>query len=135
MNGKNDTQDANADAAFAERSKALFEQSVAALDAQTLSRLNRSRQKALSTMDSTVIGFSRRTQWLPAAGVAAVALLAVTIWYTRVPTDEMEPAPIADLELLMAEDSFEMLQELEFYSWMNFDRESDAAAGSDSDVG
>ena len=39
--------------------------------------------------------------------------------------------PASDFELLMAEDSFDMLQDLEFYSWIDIDAEVEAGNGAD----
>jgi hypothetical protein len=40
-----------------------------------------------------------------------------------------------DFELLMAADSFEMLQELEFYSWIDIDAELGRESTTGADVG
>lgn len=119
---------------FAQQAKTLFDQSVAGLDGQTQSRLNRGRQAALAELGSGAPGFGRWTQWVPATGVAAVAVLAVVLWQGDSPPDPLAlPAP-GDFELLMADDSFEMLQDLEFYSWIDMDVEPDHE-GADADVG
>ena len=36
-----------------------------------------------------------------------------------------------DFELLMAEDAFDMLQDLEFYSWVDIDAALDSEPGAD----
>ena len=56
-----------------DRAKKLFDNSVERLDAATLSRLNQGRHKALDELRraENTISWGR---WLPAAGVAAVAV-------------------------------------------------------------
>ncbi|MCH6549034.1 MAG: hypothetical protein IH812_04305 [Proteobacteria bacterium] len=109
------------------KAKELFDQSVDGLDAETRSRLNRGRHEALAQLRPGV-RYGQWLQWnqrtLPAAGVAAAAVVAVLIWAGRPPVDDLTPPAMAsDFEILLAEDSFEMLQELEFYSWIDFEAE------------
>ena len=53
------------------------------------------------------------------AGVAAVALVAVVITQNPVGTYEPPSTTVADMEILLGEDSIEMFEELEFYSWID----------------
>lgn len=106
---------------FAQRARQLFDESVEGLDAQTRSRLNRARQQALASADSNA-GFRPLSPWVPATGVAAAAVIALAIWGGS-PQPE-EPAPTAmdaDFEILLNADSLEMLEDLEFYSWLDLD--------------
>lgn len=103
--------------------RALREQADA-LDAATRSRLSRARQEALAEFDRA----SARPAWLgsgwqPALGAAAVAVLAVALWTGRggPPVEPALPAtddPALALELLLADDSLELIDELEFYDWV-----------------
>jgi hypothetical protein len=94
---------------------------------------------ALAELDSGAVSLGRWMHWAPAAGVAVVAVAAVVLWNGNPQLDagieSIEPAMSGDLELLMAEDSFDMLQDLEFYSWVEIDAEIDADPGEDADVG
>ena len=111
------------DQAFVTKAKELFDQSVQSLDGETQSRLNRARNEALA---HTGRGISH-TQWLrwaPATGVAAAAVVAVVVLTGRPPVDDLTPpATAGDFELLLEEESFEMLEELEFYSWIDLEGE------------
>jgi len=110
-----------ADERFASRAKMLFDESVRDLDGATQSRLNRGRQEALARA-TTGAQTARWNQWLPAAGVAATAAFVVMIWPSGQQTDVLTPpTSAADFELLLERDEFEMLQELEFYSWIDVD--------------
>jgi hypothetical protein len=129
----NERKDMDADKAFAEKAKQLFDESVAGLDGQTRSRLNRGRQAALDTLKT---GRPVWVQWVPAAGVAAAAVVAVVLWTGNSPVDDLTPeASVADFEILLTEDSFEMLEELEFYSWIDLDEDADEIVEPDDIVG
>jgi hypothetical protein len=129
----NERKDIVADKAFAEKSKQLFDESVAGLDGETRSRLNRGRQAALDVLKT---GRPVWVQWAPVAGVAAAAVVAVVLWTGNPPVDELTPeASAADFEILLTEDSFEMLGDLEFYSWIDLDEDADEIVEPDDIVG
>lgn len=101
---------------FERRSRAAFEDSVAALDGATRSRLARARQAALGEIRRRPVLFRG---WVPAGALAAAAVLAVALWTGR---ESLAPpalqAPFEDLELMVAGEDFEMLDEDEaFYAW------------------
>ncbi len=105
------------DQEFTKKAKAAFDTSVDELDAATLSRLNRSRHEALAELHRP----SRRwSTWMPATGVAAAVLVAVIVLQLPAVDDEAAgPTAATDMEILLGEDSIEMLEELEFYSWLD----------------
>ena len=109
------------------QAKELFDESVEQLDAATLSRLNRARQRALAEVDPAV----RQGQWLrwvPVTGVAAAALVTVMVMNEGGPTDD--PMTVSDFEMLLEEESLEMLEDLEFYTWLELaDTEADGHVG------
>lgn len=122
------------DMAFEARAKAHFDDSVDALDGRTLSRLNRSRQAALAELAPRRRA-TRWARWLPATGVVAAALVTVMVLRGPDAGDRDDTAVTAsDFELLlderMDEQSLEMLEELEFYSWLDT-----VDAGPGGDVG
>jgi len=100
-----------------DRAKTLFDDSVERLDAATLSRLNQGRQKALDELRraENTVSWGR---WLPAVGVAAVAV--VTVLFMRGPVDVVDdPVTASDFEMLIEADSLEMFEDLEFYSLLD----------------
>lgn len=105
------------DEKFERETRKLFDRSVESLDASTLSRLNRSRQLALAEPQRAHPIFLR---WAPVTGIAAAVLIAVMV--TRAPTNVggLEvPVALTDMEILLGEESFDMLEDLEFYSWLD----------------
>ncbi len=129
----NERKDTAADEAFAEKAKQLFDESVENLDGETRSRLNRGRQAALEQLAA---GKPVWVQWAPAAGVAAAAVFAVVLWTGNQPVDELTPeATASDFEILLTEDSFEMLEDLEFYSWIDLDEEPEETPEDEDVVG
>ena len=114
------------DSAFEKQVKATFDESVDALDAATLSKLNRSRHEALAELRRPQHHWKR---WMPATGAAAAVLIAVVLLQSPTAVNDVfEPAALTDMEILLGEESIEMLEELEFYSWID-------AAETDGDVG
>lgn len=102
------------------QARRLFDDSVDRLDAATLSRLNRSRQRALAELGGRVTTHGHWLRWLPATGVAAAALATVMLMNARPPDVAQEPVSASDFEMLLDDgDDLEMLEDLEFYSWLD----------------
>lgn len=105
---------------FEERSRELFEESVERLDARTRSRLNQARQQAL---DEVKKGRVRR-YWLaaPLGGLAAAALVALVLirpgTESLAPNGENGSALLDDFDIVADADNFELIQDVEFYSWL-----------------
>lgn len=114
--------------ALEERSRALFHESVEALDMATRSRLTQARHRALEAARRAA--GSRRLGLhaflAPAAGVTAVTLLATVLWFGTPlghhPAAEPQAA-FEDLDLIASSDegsgdALEMMQEdPDFYAW------------------
>ncbi len=109
----------NDDKRLEQSAKALFDDSVERLDAATLSKLNQGRQTAL---EEAAAATSRQwLRWVPATGMATAALVAVIVLRGPAVVDvplASDPTP-TDFEILMGEDALEMIEELEFYSWID----------------
>jgi hypothetical protein len=104
---------------FERRAKRAFDDSVAALDAATRSKLTRARHRALEEQAS-----SRDRGWrsslVPAGTLAATAIVAwLVVWQVPPPTPDMSTAALPDLEILLGEEDLQMLdEEIEFYGWL-----------------
>lgn len=132
----NDAREDPAERRFAEEAGRLLRRSAASLDGATLTRLERARQGALDELDQHRPRPTRRLSgWQPALGIAAAALLAVGLWLgrggdmTAPPVSQDLPAAFTvqgrgagepgDLEVLLAGEQIEMLEELEFFDWVD----------------
>ena len=58
-------------------------------------------------------------RWAPAAGVTAAVLVAVMVTLEEQPAVDAMPDSVADMEILLGEDSIEMLEDLEFYAFID----------------
>jgi hypothetical protein len=101
------------------RTKRAFDDSVAALDAATRSRLTEARHRALEEL-SPQRRESWRTSLLPVGALAATALVAwFVVWQPPSNPAAVQSAQLGDLEILLGEEDLEMLdEEIEFYSWI-----------------
>ncbi len=97
---------------------ATLDQSRQTLDAVTLARLKAARMTALESAE-------HKTGWLTTNRVllatAMSTLLVVSVWLLPVLDDRH--LPIDDLPLLTATEDFELYRELEFYQWLEYERE------------
>ena len=105
----------SSDEKFVDEAKALFDESVERLDAATLSTLNRNRHAALERARGARVQWLR---WAPATGVAAVVIVAVMLALPGNGVDTI-PSATSDVDILLGEESIEMLEDLEFYVWLD----------------
>ena len=117
MNEPTDNE-VEAEERFANKAKQLFDGSVEELDAATLSRLNQGRHVALEELQRSRPS-AIWVRWLPATGVAAAAIVTVMVMSGPNGVDVPVEADVAaDFEILLEGESLEMLEDLEFYSWL-----------------
>jgi hypothetical protein len=107
--------------------RVLLDESAQALDAASLSRLNRARQAALAQRRQR----KRMTRWLPALGLglacSCALLLAVAVWVPRQRLNPVDAAPGAystaaysgETDAISGDDGIEFYQNLEFYAWLD----------------
>jgi hypothetical protein len=110
--------------AWIERAVALLDESTEALDAATLSHLNRSRQAALAQRRGS------RSGWLVGGGLAAAAL-ALAFGINHRSASLVPPVPVttgpdaADTELLATDDNLDLYENLDFYAWLDAEQQDD----------
>jgi len=129
------TETVRKDRDFEERTKLLFDESVAALDGETRSKLTQARYRALEELASGRPSVWGRS-WLPAGAAAAVAVLSLMLWQGQVgPIDDeaFDVAAVTDLEILLGEEELDMIEELEFYAWL--DEQAELSSGQVSEDG
>lgn len=132
------TDNVREDRALEERTKLLFDESVSSLDAQTRSKLTRARYRALEELEtSKAAGW--RPQWIPAGVVAAGVLTVIMLWQGQPAvspeTQTFDVAAVNDLEILLGDEDLDMLQELEFYAWLDEQAEIAPADSAEGGVG
>ena len=111
--------DESNDKRLADTAKQLFDESVDSLNAATLSRLNKGRHEALAELQNARSA-RQWIRWAPATGIAAAVLVAVML--VRGPgevTLPEVPVTASDIEILLDDQALEMLEDLEFYSWID----------------
>ena len=129
MNEENDLTTVDG---FAERAKQLFDESVESMDSQTRSHLNRARQTALEPLKP---GQPTIVHWVPLTGLAAAAVAAVVFWTPNPKVGDFGiQAMASDMEMLLTDESWEMLEDLEFYSWIELEEETNELAETGNNV-
>lgn len=113
------------DEKLVKKAKALFDESADRLDAETLSTLNRIRHEALEAAGSRRPATLR---WVPVTGAAVAVLVAMLAIDPGNPGVDTLPAGAEDMEILLGEESIEMLEDLDFYAAID-------ALEQDDDVG
>lgn len=101
-----------------QRAKALFDESVDALDGSTLSKLNQGRQAALQELASSSPA-RQWSRWAPVTGAVAAAVVVTVVLQTTGGVDTPDAQSVTDFEILLGSDDLEMLENLEFYSWLD----------------
>jgi len=104
-----------------ERSLALLDQSVEAIDASTLSRLARARQHALARRHA------QRRAWVGFGAIGAAAVLVLAFGLTRhaarpgiAPTPAAPASAQADGDdIVVDDDNAELYDDLDFYAWLD----------------
>ena len=104
---------------FERRTKRVFDDSVAALDAATRSKLTQARYRALEE-PASARDRGWRSSLIPAGTAAATALVALlVVWQAPQRPRVPEPEQLSDLEILLGEEDLQMLdEEIEFYGWL-----------------
>ena len=103
---------------FEDKARALFEDSVERLDARTRSKLTQARNRALDEVRKS--SARRRWIWAPAGGFALAAIVAVVMWSGGGLRSggETDALALEDIDIVADSESFEMLEDVEFYTWL-----------------
>ena len=106
------------DQTFVNGIKSTLDQSQQSLDAITLARLKAARMTALEGGEHK-FGWLTQNQMFLATAMSI--LLGVSVWLIQTPGNGS--LPMDDLPLLTATEDFELYRELEFYQWLEYERE------------
>ena len=96
------------------RIKQELDASAEQLDAATLSRLMQIRSRALDVAAKPKWSWQLPT--LAMSSLAAVMVITISLRWTPTP---MQHTPLEDLALLSGTETFEMIDEVEFYQWLS----------------
>lgn len=113
-----------------DRSRTLFEASVAGLNASIRSRLTQARHAAVAGFEqqrgsrffATAFRNWKFREWAPATAVAAAALIVTIVLLTDTTTREpLRDAALTadDMTLLLNGDNLDLIEEMEFYAWLD----------------
>jgi hypothetical protein len=132
------TDNMSEDRALEERTKLLFNKSVSSLDPQTRSKLTQARYRALEELEgSAPAGW--RPRWIPAGVLAAGVLVVVMLWQGQPAVSPETPAfdvaALSDLEIILGDGDLGLLQELEFYAWLDEQAEIVTPESAEGGVG
>ena len=132
------TDNVSDDRALEERTKLLFDESVSSLDPQTRSKLTQARYRALEELEgSAPAGW--RPRWIPAGVLAAGVLVVVMLWQGQPAVSPETPAfdvaALSDLEIILGDGDLGLLQELEFYAWLDEQAEIVTPESAEGGVG
>jgi hypothetical protein len=96
------------------RSRAAFDASVEATDAQARTRLAGARRTALAGLDRGRIG--RAAAWVP-VGAAAAAVVAALLWQ-REPAPQQPAIAFEDLDIVTGSEDLDFLgEDADFVAW------------------
>ncbi len=101
-----------------EQIRNTLDQSVDELDGATRSRLASARAQALENAGTS------HNYWLPAGGFAAASAIVAALLILNPAEQTLEGLPVAmldngqDMEIIAALDDPELLEDLEFYYWL-----------------
>jgi hypothetical protein len=110
----NDQHDTDMNKAQLESVIESLDESVEHLDAHTLSRLNQARHRALAQAEKPRL---LNPQWLKAATFAVLLVTVINGWqFFSTPNNQLMNTD--DFEMVIANDDFELLQDLDFVAWM-----------------
>ncbi|MGB1799843.1 MAG: hypothetical protein ACPHLK_03320 [Gammaproteobacteria bacterium] len=101
--------------------KQSLDDSIDALDANTLSDIRQVRAKAIekASLNHSVWAGNKQGFLIGGVTTACVMVLAVVLLFNS-PTS-VQSIPAEDIELISSSDSFELYEELEFYEWLEED--------------
>lgn len=104
----------DSDNSLLETSQQALNDSIDKLDAQTLSRLNQARQKALSKNERTLFA---NIPWLPAGSLAMLSI-AVVVGSLLLSSPDISFNNLDEAEFMASNEDIELMEDLEFIAWL-----------------
>jgi hypothetical protein len=131
--------EARNDIDFVRRSKEIFERHVARTDGATRARLRAARARATRAGSGPVAALGAPR--LAVAGALGAAALAVVAAWLLMPGSvdveraRFDMAQADDVELLLDDEELDLVEELEFYAWLEEQTQPEPADSSSDGVG
>jgi hypothetical protein len=120
-------------AAFERRTRELLNASAAALDGRVRSKLTQARFAAVEEARRGRGSFVWRS-WVPVGSLAGAAVLALLLWNGDISLNRHDSGqtqnPLDDLDLMTADENLEMIEDLEFYQWLDSEPRPDSLNGA-----
>jgi len=106
-----------------------LDESVDALDANTLSKISQIRAQAMEKAKEKTRGKAeaRHLSWfdnkpgLFAGGLITACVMVFAVMLVLKSPAPIQTVPVADIELISSADSLELFEDLEFYEWLEED--------------
>lgn len=128
-------RDTSSETGLARGARQLFREHLAQLDEATRAKLRAARLRAVDAgSEPRLCGWAPR-QWLAAGAAGALAAALLAVW-TLVPgpggadRGSVDVASSSDMELLLGGEDFDVVQNLEFYAWLEEQKDAKPAAKS-----
>jgi uncharacterized protein DUF3619 len=102
---------------LATKIKQDLDESIEALDANTLSRLRQLRAKAIERSEPR----KYPTQGLLIGGLATACVMVLAVILLLNPETSVQTVPVEELELISSMEHLDLLEDLEFYEWLEED--------------
>lgn len=123
-----------------QQARGAFERSVAELDAATRAKLRRARRTALESLEAPRRGvlLGRSSSWIAAGAVAAVAISFAWLIPQNGGVPQQRAVQLAsspDVDLLLGKDELDMLEDLDFYSWLDQQAKRDPPKSANDGIG
>ncbi len=110
----NKEHDHNGDATLLNQVVDALDQSIEHLDGHTRSRLNQARHHALAAPARSRLA---NTAWLKAGALVVIILGLVNGWMMFT-TQELQTLTTDDFEMIIVNEDFELMRDLDFFAWM-----------------
>lgn len=125
------SRDASTESEFARRAEQVFRRHLADLDDITRAKLRAARLRAVRDVTPRLLWAWASPRWITAGAFGALAAAIVGVWLISPgPANQararFDVADSSDLELLLGDEDFDMVQNLEFYAWLEEQTQADS---------
>ncbi len=98
-----------------------LDESVDALDANTLSKIRQVRAQAVAKADFRHKNWLLNKQGIFVGGLATACVMVFAVMILLKSPAPMQAVPVDDIELISSSDDLELFEDLEFYEWLEED--------------